>query len=320
MNNFLKTSAFAIMLGFSATTHAQDATTITGKASTDENIVIHKKGKTAEKLTIVVDGDKITVNGKPVEEFKGDNVEVYKDGAYGFGKSYTYTGPSIATGGWNMSKNTFGRDIKSNKALLGVMTEKTDDGAKITDITDESAAALAGLKEGDIITKFGDDKIADGDDLYKAVGKYKADDKVTITYKRDGKESTATVTLQKNKELRIYGLNSGNNFNLKVSPDIRVFGYSRGKPRMGLQVQDTEDGKGVKVLDVDNDLPADKAGLQSDDVITKVNDKDITSVDDLKNIIKDGKDGDSYTVTYTRGSETKTVTVKYPKELKTSNL
>jgi len=305
------------MLGFSTNMYAQDAVTIAPKASSDD-IIIRKKGKTTEKLTVVVDGDKITVNGKPVDEFKSDNVEVYKDGAYS--KSFSFSSPSIASGDWNMFKNNFGRDIKSNKALLGVMTEKTDEGAKITDVTEESAAGKAGLKEGDIITKLGDEKIADGDDLYKAVGKYKPEDKVTITYKRDGKESTATATLQKNKELRIYGLNTDNNFNLKVAPFARAYGSYRGKPRMGVQVQDTEDGKGVKVLDVEDETPAEKAGLKEDDIITKVDDKNITSVDDLKAAIKDGKDGDSYKVTYLHGTETKTVTVKYPKELKTSNL
>jgi len=316
------------MLGFSANTYAQDATTITGtltgKANTDETVVIRKKAKSTEKLTVVVDGDKITVNGKPVDEYKSDNVEVYKNGSYAgdYAKTFSFNAPAFKSGDWNMFQNNFGKDIKSNKALLGVMTEKTDEGAKITDVTDESPASKAGLKEGDIITKLNDDKIEDGDDLYKVVGKYKPEDKVTVTYKRDGKEATATVTLQKNSELRIYGLNSGNNFNLKVSPDVRVngFGYYRGRPRMGAQVQDTEDGKGVKVLHVEDESPVDKAGIQEDDIITTVNDKPITSVDDLKNAVKDGKEGDTFKVTYLHGTETKTVTVKYPKELKTTNL
>jgi serine protease Do len=248
---------------------------------------------------------------------------VYKNGSYSgdYAKTFTFNAPAFKSGDWNMFQNNFGKDIKSNKALLGVMTEKTDEGAKITDVTDESPASKAGLKEGDIITKLNDDKIEDGDDLYKAVGKYKPEDKVTVTYKRDGKEATVAVTLQKNSELRIYGLNSGNNFNLRVSPDIAVRGYAmRGKPRMGAQVQDTEDGKGVKVLHVEDESPVDKAGIQEDDIITTVNDKPITSVDDLKAAVKDGKEGDTFKVTYLHGTETKTVTVKYPKELKTTNL
>jgi serine protease Do len=323
MYNFLKPSALLLLAGLSVNAYAQTSgsQTLSGSADKNESIIIRKKGKSTEKLTIVVDGDKITVNGKPVDEYKNSNVEVYKDDARGSGSQvFTFNGPAMASGDWDMFKNGFGKDIKSNKALLGVMTEKTDDGAKVTDLTDESAAAKAGLKQGDVITKLNDDKIEDGDDLYKAVGKYKPEDKVTITYKRDGKENTTTATLQKNKELRIYGLNSGNNFNLKLAPSVRSYSFYRGKPRMGVQVQDTEDGKGVKVLDVEDETPADKAGLKEDDIITKVNDKEITAVDDLKNIVKDGKEGDVFKVTYLRGTETKTVDVKYPKELKTTNL
>jgi serine protease Do len=315
MHNFLKSATAVLVLGLSTNLYAQDAVTTAPKAGSSSDIIIRKKGKVTEKLTVVVDGDKVTVNGKPVDTFKGNSIEVYKDGT-----DSSWAIPSIPNGNWNMFKNNFGREIKSNKALLGVMTEKTDEGAKVTDITNESAADKAGLKEGDIITKLDNQKIADADDLYKAVGKHKPEDKVNITYKRDGKESTATATLQKNKDLRIFGLNSGNHFNLKVAPDVQAFGFYQAKPRMGLQVQDTEDGKGVKVLDVEDETPADKAGLKEDDVITKVNDKDITSVDDLKAVIKDGKEGDSFKVTYLHSGETKTVTVKYPKELKTSNL
>lgn len=321
MNNFLKTSALLLALGFSANIYAQDAKVKTPKADGDENIIIRKKSTNTEKLTIVVDGDKITINGKPVDDYKSDGVEVSKQKSWGVGDVFNYSTPlaGAQAGSWNMYKNGFGKEIKSNKAILGVMTEKTDDGAKITDVTDESAADKAGLKEGDIITKVGDDKIADGDDLYKAVGKYKPEDKVTIAYLRDGKSATTTATLLKNKEIRFYGLSADNNFNLKVAPGT---GYSfyRGRPRMGVQVQDTEDGKGVKVLDVNEESPADKAGLKEDDIITSINGKNITSVDDLKDAVKDGKEGDTFKITYSRGSESKTVDVHYPKELKTTNL
>jgi len=43
-------------------------------------------------------------------------------------------------------------------------------------------------------------------------------------------------------------------------------------------------------------------------------------VDDLKDAIKDGKDGDTFKVTYMRAGVSKTIDVHYPKELKTSNL
>ena len=69
------------------------------------------------------------------------------------------------------------RKIKTNSAFLGVMSEKTEQGAKITDVTKESAAEKAGLKEGDVITKINNSAISGPDDLYKIVGQHKPDDK-----------------------------------------------------------------------------------------------------------------------------------------------
>src|SRR5258706_15990496 len=48
------------------------------KSSKDENIVIHKKNPTKEKITVVIDGDNITVNGKPVDDFKSDDIDITK--------------------------------------------------------------------------------------------------------------------------------------------------------------------------------------------------------------------------------------------------
>ncbi|MEI2740513.1 MAG: PDZ domain-containing protein [Chitinophagaceae bacterium] len=58
----------------------------------------------------------------------------------------------------------------ANRAMLGVTTEKVDEGAesKLT-VTKESAAEKIGLKEGDIITKVDDKKIENPDDLSAAI-------------------------------------------------------------------------------------------------------------------------------------------------------
>src|SRR5437867_2833017 len=46
------------------------------KDKKDEDIIIRKKGDSKEKLTIVIDGDKVTINGKPVDEYKSDDVDI----------------------------------------------------------------------------------------------------------------------------------------------------------------------------------------------------------------------------------------------------
>ena len=228
------------------------------KRKKSEDIIIHKKGDTKDKLTIVIDGDKVTVNGKPVDEYKSDDVDIIH-GDDEFGELRALTAPR---GGMQMFGDDFMHEIHSNKAFLGVMTKESDGGAEITEVTKESPAEKAGLKEGDIITKINSDKVTDADDLYKAIGKYKPGEKVNVTYKRNGKESTVSVELTENKQVRVYSWkNNDNDFNFKMPPGTPYKWNGsdwNDKPRMGIQVQDTEDGKGVKVLEVEDDEAAEK--------------------------------------------------------------
>lgn len=58
-----------------------------------------------------------------------------------------------------------------------------------------SPAAKAGLQKGDIITKINDETLGSGASLSSTIGEYRPDDTVKITYVRDGKEQTVTITL-----------------------------------------------------------------------------------------------------------------------------
>lgn len=69
------------------------------------------------------------------------------------------------------------------------------DGAVIKSLTSDSAASNAGLKEGDVITKFGDKTISSATELTAAVRQQAANSKVEVTYLRNGKEATTEVTL-----------------------------------------------------------------------------------------------------------------------------
>jgi serine protease Do len=289
----------------------------------EESITIRKKGDSKEKLTIVVDGDNITVNGKPLEDLKDTDVEILRnEGIRSLMPKIRGRINAMPRGSLKM----FGDDFAAggNRAFLGVMTTKDEKGALISSVEKESAAEKAGLKKDDIITKVGDTKINDSDELYDAIGKLKPDDKVTITYLRNGKESTATATLGKNNtpQVRSFNFNS-DDFKFEMPELPRINGMDFGmprKPRLGIEIQDLEEGKGVKVLDVDSETPAAKAGLQKDDIITEINGKAVASVDELRNQLRDSKEGDTLKITFNRGGKTQTADVKFPKKLKTADL
>ncbi len=158
-----------------------------------QEIVITRKGEKSNKVIVEIVGDKVTVNGKPAGEYKDGDVMVNTHKYKGWGtlvrsprSTYTITGDG---------NNFFTED--DNRAMLGVVTDKEDEGAEISEITKESGAEKAGLKEGDIITKLDDKKIEDPDDLTKAIREHKPGDKVTITYLRDKKEQKVTAELTK---------------------------------------------------------------------------------------------------------------------------
>lgn len=290
-----------------------------------QTITIVRSGESEEKITVEVDGDKVTVNGKPIADYKGEveviagETDVYRVRPGRLNALRVPAAPVAVAGmdgdhliSWN-----------SNSAVLGVSTENGEGGASIKDVTSGSAADKAGLKEGDIITKVNEQNVADADDLPAAISKFKPEDKITITYKRDGKEQTTTATLQKNDHSFDHAFAIADKFeHFDFDHDMghgKSFVFSR-KPRLGLQVEDLQDGNGVKVLDVNAETPAGKAGIQKDDVISSFNGKEIKGVDELKASMKDVKEGDTVKVTLKRGGSSQTVDITFPKAVKKASL
>ena len=293
------------------------------KVEKKKEIIIKKDGDQAEKMVIIVDGDDITINGKPMEGSDNEKVIIMKKRlAPGHdGEEMRIMGAPHT----NIFK--FKSEDSEPRALLGVVTEKGDGGAKISEVSKESAAEKSGLKKDDVITKVGDSKIESHDDLVEAIGKLKPNDKVAITYLRNGKSNTTSATLseQKAKAFAFKFDEKDFNFEMPEMPRVPAAPFAQGfswnqKPKMGLQIQDMEEGSGVKVKEVDEESPALKAGLKEGDVITQVNGKEIKNVDELKSEIKDVKEGDTVKFTYKRSGKTQSADVKLPKKLKTANL
>ncbi|MFH9394147.1 trypsin-like peptidase domain-containing protein [Streptomyces sp. NPDC017556] len=108
----------------------------------------------------------------------------------------------------NQAKNVAEQLIKTGKPVYPVigatvtMEEKTGGAAISAEgaggtpaVTPNGPAAKAGLKAGDVITKFNDTVIDSGPTLIGEIWTRKPGEKVTLTYERDGKTATAEVTL-----------------------------------------------------------------------------------------------------------------------------
>ena len=291
-----------------------------------QTIVITRSGDKEDKVTVEVKGDKVTVNGKDVKDYKDGDVKVRSySGSHGMAMNGPAGAQSFVWKDGN-AMSLFSED--ENRAMLGVTTEGNDKGAEIESVTKESAAEKAGLKKGDIITKIGDRKIESTDDVTEAVRAHKPGDKVTITYVRDGKTQTANAELMKWKGVRMATISGPMNFTpmpdlnqrFKEIMPMEGYAYGVGRPRLGLSIQDTEDGLGVKVLDVDDESAAAKAGIKEGDILIGVDDTDIKGTEDVLRATRASKDKTSYKFKVKRGNSTQNIEVKIPRKLKTADL
>src|SRR6185437_4294543 len=79
-------------------------------------------------------------------------------------------------------------------------------------------------------------------------------------------------------------------------------------PYLGVQLTDGANG-GALIADVVPSGPADKAGLQKGDVVTKVNGQAVSDATALINAVQAGKTGDQIQLTVNRNGSVDTVTV-----------
>lgn len=302
-----------------------------------EQIVITKKGQAAEKLNIVVDGDQVTVNGKPLDKSdkeaditvtrrKIKDLDVWVDDALpGERRIRTFSRSPQAA-------------MAPNKAMLGVATSKTGDGVKVMNVTKGSAAEIAGIKEGDLITAVDEKKIETPDELSNAISNKNPGDKVAITYTRDNKKHTVSAELKKWEApeipaLREFEIRTMPGFNLdefrgrlgdiendRSIRQFRAFGIAANRAKLGVKVQDVETGPGVKVIEVESGSDAAKAGIRVGDVIKGVNGKTIGNTDDIRGSMADAAPGSNMSMKLERNGKSQNLSVQLSKKIKTAEL
>lgn len=123
------------------------------------------------------------------------------------------------------------------KARLGVMVEsftndKDQKGVKITGLDGESAAAKAGLKEGDLIRAIDGKEINNYMELIQAINDYDVGDKVEVLYDRDKQSFRTEVILEATQlqRLKMEGLEGLEEIEEKLK-DFRLERDREGTPR-----------------------------------------------------------------------------------------
>jgi serine protease Do len=86
---------------------------------------------------------------------------------------------------------------RATDAYMGVQLDLEAEGCRIAEVVEDTPAAKAGFKAGDVITAFEGQKIANPDDLSTQMRKKKPGDAVTIQVRRDKETLTLKMTLTK---------------------------------------------------------------------------------------------------------------------------
>ena len=144
-------------------------------------------------------------------------------------------------------------------------------GAIVSEVYPKGPAEKAGVKVGDLIIKFNDQDVHSQADLPRIVGQLAPGTKVTFDVIRKGKRETLTGTLEQLKDES--GVARASNSKTESKPTKT--------DALGLTVAPTdarEKEKGVQIVSVEPDSAAQKAGLQSGDIITQLDFVDLDSV------------------------------------------
>jgi serine protease Do len=137
------------------------------------------------------------------------------------------------------------QDLQSEDAAKHDLTDLK--GALITRIIPDGSAQEAGMKENDVIIKFDGQNVNTVSELQEQVGKHRPGDKATVTFLRNGKESTIPITLKNvagntkvvtaemgNEEDIVFGarlesLSSDDMNSLNIDYGVKVTDINKGK-------------------------------------------------------------------------------------------
>lgn len=205
-------------------------------------------------------------------------------GAYA---GYGYAIPS------NLTKKVVADIIKygsTKRAYLGIMfgsdqmsqeerkknNIKEGEGVYVVEVAAGSAAEDAGVQKGDFITKINGAVVNTGTQIIEKIAAMHPGDKVAITYRHNGAEKTSTVTLKGE---------SGTYASIK----------EQVVEQLGATFENLDKSKaaklslpaGVEVKNLGRGILSEQTRIREGFIITKVNNKRVGSVEELKQAIKD---------------------------------
>lgn len=178
-------------------------------------------------------------------------------------------------------------------------------GALVGDVFPGEPADKAGIKTGDVIVEIGGKTVRNTHDLLRHVATLQVGRKVALRIVREGRDRTVEATVGERKDAR------------------EIARIGKGSERFGMTVQEITpemarhfgmtEKTGVVVTRVAEGSPADEAGIQSQDVILRVNRTEIRSMKDYLQATAGLQKDDSLLFLFRRGDSNFFITLKNQK-------
>ena len=232
---------------------------------------------------------------------------------------------SVATTGGAGYLGIGARDVDAERAKALKLPEVR--GAEITNVYEDSPAAKAGFKEGDVVLEYNGQRVEGIDQLSRLVGETPAGRQAKILVSRNGSNMTLTPTLEAGKRLVI----GGGTFSMPEMriPEITIppippieiprFQMYYQNPILGItgealaQQEQLAEFFGVKdgvlVRSVSKDSAAEKAGLKAGDVIVKVDDSKVGTTREITSVLHSVRSKKTVTVIVVRNKKEMPITV-----------
>ena len=223
---------------------------------------------------------------------------------------------------------------------IGVLVSDPDapaaTGVRIDGVDEDSPAAKAGVKEGDLVVEFDGERVRSARQLTRLVQETPDGRTVKMTLERGGARQTVDITPAASATAGAWSLQVEPEFRAELERGMRGLrelpelggpmfdfrfdgmpGIAAARGRLGVQVETLSDqlaeyfgvkGGGVLVSGVTAESPAQKAGLKAGDVITAVNGTAVRDAGELVDELREAGDGREVRLDVVRDKTSTTVT------------
>jgi len=149
------------------------------------------------------------------------------------------------------------------------------EGVYVSEVAADGGASAAGIKKGDVITKVNNVQVITGLQMSAQIAAFRPGDKVPVTYVRNGKEFTTTVTLKK-KPGSFEGV-AMESLNRKLGAQLSNLTPAQAK-EFGVS-------SGVLVTDIADSGPISRTRISEGYIITKANGQAVKNIEDLNKAV-----------------------------------